>query len=278
MSNSFEFQIMTSYFNWTETKKYEFICLVQKENGHRKTDVSYKIKWETILTKLKDKTNFSELSIKAPALQNTFERFKDQVLKECGISEEGANLSGLPAEASEYVKLIVAMAEEELKRSVEAKSSANKKKTIQKGLLTHEVKALKSQGQSFNLADDSTIPVATVGGNTTVESDLSPDSNSSSSSADTKAGSRSGVVQVMRGKNFMDKFTESIAALTEDDQQAKELEKQCKEMELRHKDQEFQDRQEEKRRRLELDERTIALQERQLAVFEALLGKQNQQP
>ena len=68
---------MTSYFNWTEAKKYEFICLVQKENGHRKTDVSYKIKWETILTKLKDKTNFSELSIKAPALQNTFERFKE---------------------------------------------------------------------------------------------------------------------------------------------------------------------------------------------------------
>ena len=242
---------MTSYFNWTEAKKYKIICLVQKENGHRKTDVSYKIKWETIVIKLKDETNFSELSIKAPALQDTFERFKEQVLKERGISQEGANLSELPAEASEYVKLIVAMAEEELKRSVEAKSSANKKKTIQKGLLTHEVKALKSQGQSFNLADDSSIPVATVGGNTTVESDLSPDSNSSSSSADSKAGSRSGVVQVMRGKNFMDKFTESIAALTEDDQQAKELEKQCKEMELRHKDQEFQDRQEEKRRRLE---------------------------
>ena len=52
----------------------------------------------------------------------------------------------------------------------------------------------------------------------------------------------------------------------------------AKEMELRHKDQEFQDRQEEKRRRLELDERSIALQERQLAVFEALLGKKNQQP
>ena len=112
---------MTSYFNWTEAKKYEFICLVQKESGHRKTDVSYKIKWETILTKLKAKSNFLELSIKAPALQNTFERFKDQVLKECGISEEGANLSGLPEEASEYVKLIVAMAEEEFKRSIEAK-------------------------------------------------------------------------------------------------------------------------------------------------------------
>jgi hypothetical protein len=88
----------SSYFSWTEAKKYEFACLVQKEYGHRKTDVSYKIKWETILTKLKAKPNFSELSIKAPALQNAFERFKEQVLKECGISEEGANLSGLPEE------------------------------------------------------------------------------------------------------------------------------------------------------------------------------------
>lgn len=269
----------SSYFSWTEAKKYEFACLVQKEYGHMKTDVSYKTKWETILTKLKAKTNFSELSIKSNALQNTFERFKDQVLKECGISEEGANLSGLPEEASEYVKLIVALAEEEFRRSEAAKNAAKKTKKFQKGLLTHEVKALTSQGQSFHLDDQ--IPVATVGSSTTVGSELSPDSNSSSSSsssADPKAGSRSGGVHVTRGKNFMDRFAESIAALTEDDQDAKELEKQAKEMELRHKDQEFQDRQEEKRRRLELDERAIALQERQLAVFEALLGKQNQQP
>lgn len=277
---------MTSYFNWTEAKKYEFACLVHKEHGHMKTDVSYKVKWENILTKLKAKPNFSELSIKSPALQNTFERFKDQVLKECGISEEGANLSGLPEEASEYVKLIAAMAEEESKRDLAAKTDSKKKKAFQKGLLTHEIKALSGQGQSFNLDDPIVPPVATVGGSTLVGSDLSPDSNSSSSSADSKkSGSHSGI-QVVRGKNFMDRFTESMAALTEEDEdakeaerQARELDRQAKEQELRHKEQEFQDRREEKRLRVDLDTRSIALQERQLALLEALLEtKRNQKP
>ena len=91
---------MASYFNWTDANKYEFAALVHKEHGHMKTEETYNVKWEKILTKLKEKSNFSELKIKAPALRITFERFKDAVLKECGISEEGANLSGLKAPIS----------------------------------------------------------------------------------------------------------------------------------------------------------------------------------
>ena len=121
---------MASYFNWTNTNKYKFAALVHKEHGHMKTEETYNVKWEKILTKLKEKSNFSELSIKAPALRNTFERFKDAVLKECGISEEGANLSGLKAEASAYVQLIVSMAEEEHKRAYQAERKDKKKKTI----------------------------------------------------------------------------------------------------------------------------------------------------
>jgi hypothetical protein len=56
-----------------------------------KNEETYNVKRERILTKLKEKSKFSGLIIKAPALRNTFERFKDDaVLKECGISEEGA--------------------------------------------------------------------------------------------------------------------------------------------------------------------------------------------
>ena len=119
-----------------------------------KTEETYNVKWEKILTKLKEKSNFSELKIKAPALRITFERFKDAVLKECGISEEGANLSGLKAEASAYVQLIVSMAEEEHKRAYQAERKDKKKKTIQKGLLTHEVLALTTQGKPFINLDD----------------------------------------------------------------------------------------------------------------------------
>ena len=58
----------------------------------------------------------------------------------------------------------------------------------------------------------------------------------------------------------MDKFAESMEALTEENEAMKTLEQEEKAiMNLRHKEIEFQDRQEEKRRRLELDARSLAL-------------------
>jgi hypothetical protein len=238
-----------------------------------KTEETYNVKWEKILTKLKEKSNFSELSIKAPALRNTF---KDAVLKECGISEEGANLSGLKAEASAYVQLIiVSMAEEEHKRAYQAERKDKKKMTIQKGLLTHEVLALTTQGKPFiNLDDpitksdvsekDSSSPSSTTSSITV------PADNSSQTTVDKKKKPS----QSKMGKTIVDKFTEAMTSIAQDDESTLQLEnQQAKEMELRYKEQEFQDRQEEKRRRLELEERSMALQERQLAVMEALLNR-----
>jgi hypothetical protein len=137
---------MSSYFTWTEAKMHEFMCLVQKENGHMKTNVSFKDKWDKILSLLKAKPGFTEISIQSTALKNTYLRFKETVLKECGISEEGANLSGLPEEASEYVKLVVCMAKQEFTRAQTSKSDARKKKKFMKGLLTHEVNAHLNHG------------------------------------------------------------------------------------------------------------------------------------
>ena len=268
---------MTSYFSWTDAKKLEFATLVHKKQGHMKTDVSYKVKWETILTELKAKENFSDLSIKSTALQTTFDRFQEAVLKECGISEEGANLSGLPAAASEYVKLIVSMAEEEHKRSFVAKNKKNEKVKIQKGLLTHEIKALASQGESFNLAADqkSDSPSADQRSDSSSPSADDKDSKTSGSSGERKekgpSSRQSSSYSSKGGKNFVDKFAESMEALTEENEAMKTLEQEEKAMNLRHKEIEFQDRQEEKRRRLELDARSLALQERQLAVMELLL-------
>ena len=66
------FKIMASYFTWTEAKKYDLVSLVQKENGHIKSDESYKVKWDKILAKLKEKAGFLELCIQSAALKNTF--------------------------------------------------------------------------------------------------------------------------------------------------------------------------------------------------------------
>ena len=265
---------MASYFNWTDANKYEFAALVHKEHGHMKTEETYNVKWEKILNKLKEKSNFSELSIKAPALRNTFERFKDAVLKECGISEEGANLSGLKAEASAYVQLIVSMAEEEHKRAYQAERKDKKKKTIQKGLLTHEVLALTTQGKPFiNLDDPITKSDASEMDSSSPSSSTSSITVPADNSSQTTVDKKKKPSQPKVGKTIVDKFTEAMTSIAQDDESTLQLENQAKEMELRYKEQEFQDRQEEKRRRLELEERSMALQERQLAVMEALLNR-----
>ena len=239
-----------------------------------RTNVSFKDKWDKILSILKAKPGFTELSIQSTALKNTYLRFKETVLKECGISEEGANLSGLPEEASEYVKLVVCMAKQEFTRAQTFKSDVKKKKKFMKGLLTHEVNALTNQGASFHLDEDVEDDghVEVVEGS--LPSDLSPDSNvsASSSSGDSRknsSSSRSG------GKTFMDKFADSMAQLTEEDPEERALQKRKLDMELRHKEQEFLDRQEERKRRLELDAKSLALQERQLALMEAMLQQRN---
>lgn len=270
---------MASYFNWTDANKYEFAVLVHKESGHMKTDETFNAKWERILAKLKEKPNFADLNIKFNALRNTYERFKDAVLKECGISEEGANLSGLPAEPSAYVKLIVSMAEEEHKRARKAELKEKKKKAFQKGLLTHEVLALTTQGKTFINLDE---PLTKSGDGDASEKDESSSSSSSSTSSITAPEDSSKTTaedpkkrpsQPKVGKTIIDKFTDALAAIAKDDVSTLEFENQTKAMELRHKEQEFQDRQEEKRRRLELEERNMALQERQLAVMEAFLNR-----
>eukprot|EP01036_Dinobryon_divergens_P036041 gene36041-46832_t len=267
---------MSSYFTWTEAKKHEFMCLVQKENGHMKTNVSFKDKWEKILSLLKAKPGFIDISIQSTALKNTYLRFKETVLKECGISEEGANLSGLPEEASEYVKLVVCMAKQEFTRAQTSKSDVKKKKKFMKGLLTHEVNALTNQGASFNLDDDdgeNEGHVEVVEGS--LPSDLSPDSNVSASSSSGDSRKNSSSSSRSGGKTFMDKFADSMAQLTEEDPEERALHKRKLDMELRHKEQEFLDRQEERKRRLELDAKSLALQERQLALMEAMLQQRN---
>lgn len=102
------------YFNWTETCKLKLATVVQKYNGHLKSGESMKDKWEKIHSKIESDSMFTGLSIKQDALKNQFNRFKEAVLKECGISKEGANLSGLPEEASAYTKLMITLAQQEV--------------------------------------------------------------------------------------------------------------------------------------------------------------------
>ena len=195
---------MTSHFRWTDAKELEFVKLVYKNQGHIKSDVSYKEKWEGILTELKSQEGFKDLSIKYPALQQKF-------------------------------------------------------KQIQK---THEVKALASQRESFNLAadqkSDSSSPSADQRSDSSSPSADDKDSKTSSSSGEGKEKGPSSSSSSSKGG--MDKFTESMEEKNEAIMKTPEEEEKA--MNLRHKEIEFQDRQEEKRRRLELVARCLAFVEK----------------
>jgi hypothetical protein len=68
-----------------------------------------------------------------------------KTLRDLGISQEGANLSGLPEKATALQNLIVCMAEELHKKKTKAKNE--KKKAQQAALTAIEKSALKSQGK-----------------------------------------------------------------------------------------------------------------------------------
>lgn len=153
-------QITTmNYFRWTDPLKEVLADLVNKNQGHLKTDETMETKWKRINEKLLSRSDFAGLQISWQSLQNQYKRFLEATLKEHGISEEGANLSGLPEEASNYAKLLVAMAEEKQKYDSMKKAELLKKKRKAQALLTHESIELHRQGQidlSFSSIAEST--------------------------------------------------------------------------------------------------------------------------
>ena len=101
-----------SYFVWTKEKKYVLAQLALKYKGYKNSDRTHAEKWEQILEKLKLKVGFEELDIKPVPLHNHFKRMMEDVSELTGTSREGANLSGLPEEPSEYIKIMLNMYEE----------------------------------------------------------------------------------------------------------------------------------------------------------------------
>ena len=81
--------------------------LVLKYKGYKTTDTKQSEKWETILEKIKIKPGFEDLAIKPIPLHTHFKRMQEDTLTACGISMEGANLSGLEEEPSELVTLLL---------------------------------------------------------------------------------------------------------------------------------------------------------------------------
>ena len=137
-----------SYLRWTNDMKH---ILAKKVCEHRayipsfgKNALTLVEKWQRVKADLIVFKEFYGFIDKGwESLQAQFNRFKDEVLKEAGISEEGANLSGLNEEPSEYQLLMINMAEEYQIKKQESKEKKEKKEKLQKVLLENEKSFLK---------------------------------------------------------------------------------------------------------------------------------------
>jgi len=137
-----------TYFNWTEEKNYTLALLVLKYKGYKTTDIKQLEKWEAILDKIKTKPGFEDLAIKPIPLQTHFKRMQEETLKACGISMEGANLSGLEEEPSELVTLLINMAEEVSKEKKYKDVQKKKKAEKNKAMTMYEKLQLAEQGRN----------------------------------------------------------------------------------------------------------------------------------
>ena len=99
------------------------------------------------MEKLKLKVGFEELDIKPVPLHNHFKRMMEDVRELTGTLREGANLSGLPEEPSEYIKIMLNMYEE-VQNNENVKKGMNEKKAAERKKMTMEEKR-RLQGQGL---------------------------------------------------------------------------------------------------------------------------------
>jgi len=204
-----------SYFVWTEERKYVLAQLALKYKGYKNSDRTHAEKWEQILEKLKLKVGFEELDIKHVPLHNHFKRMMEDVSELTGTSKEGANLSGLPEEPSEYIKIMLNMYEE-VQNNENLKKGMNEKKAAERKKMTMEEK-LRLQGQGIvNVKLEELVTPTSDNdpdGAFTLHHgpSIKPDSGTSSSSR--------------KGKTFLDEFKKEVISLLDEDEDDKELKK-----------------------------------------------------
>ena len=145
-----------SYISWTDEKKFQVALLASKYEAYKKSDRSMEDKWKEVLKRCLEKPVFSDWISDPPtwsSLQTALSRWTAESEKKYGISEEGANLSGLsgcPETADEFTKLILSMAEDR-DRSKEEKAKEKEAEQVKKAaIFTHETAQLNLQGKLRN--------------------------------------------------------------------------------------------------------------------------------
>ena len=98
------------YFPWNDDTHYVLAKYAKKHQAYLVTDTKMEIKWTCVKRDLQGHELFVD-SIGNPgwkSLQTQFHRAKSEVLERCGISKEGANLSGR-GKRTEYEEFMIAI-------------------------------------------------------------------------------------------------------------------------------------------------------------------------
>jgi len=151
-------------FKWTEPALMALANQVVSDLAYKTTkDCLMKDKWTKVLSNLKGRPMFEELNISYTALQAHFKREMKEILELKGISSEGANLSGLDEEPSEYHKIMLNMAEELSTTKDLAVAEALKKRKVSQGLLGHERTGMQEQGAFTSAPGDTSLAALPAG-------------------------------------------------------------------------------------------------------------------
>jgi hypothetical protein len=240
-----------SKFNWHDEAKLELAKVTNKHKGYIKTATSHEVKWVHILAEIKSNPLFGTLDVTAATLKTAFDRHQKEILRNLGISEEGANLSGLMEKPSDYELLMINMAQEEAKLTKKVIDEKEKRARLGQNLLTHESSGLKDQARVRTTCSLAPGEVEVVD----LDEEWTPATNSSNSLQDQKRKKR----RLHDGAGMMDSFRKELFDLVRFDVNAdkNDADKQIEHMERRQKI-------EHNERELKLREDQLALQRQQL--------------
>jgi hypothetical protein len=128
---------------WTPMREMTLVTVVMKYKAHKKTkEATMEDKWGLVSQELSLHGSFAEFKLDAKKSVETFKkkysRLRSDVEKRYSLTEEGANLSGLPETASEVEQILYNIIVDQLTTEREKAVVTAKQKKREASMLTHE--------------------------------------------------------------------------------------------------------------------------------------------
>ena len=146
----------SNYIVWTNEKKLLVANCASKFEAYKKTSKTFEKKWQEVLVDCQKSEICVDWILNPPkweALETAFNRWMKEVLKDAGISEEGANLSGLTDEPDAFISIMLSMAEDKAQSLEEKKKEKEKEERKREAIFTHENQQLANQSKLKNFSD-----------------------------------------------------------------------------------------------------------------------------